>query len=216
MTTLKSFLTLILVTFIQGVNGQVISSETIKKDVTTFMTDSSSPDYWLTLKTVLELDESKLTDQQYYLLYYGQSVKPEKLYPSLMLNADRLKLIDLTNRKKFKKAIPLGESLIKINPLDISTLIYLSMSIDLSSGDKDNKYYQRMKKLITVMLKTGDGKTSKTAIKIANIEDDTAIIGFTGFQGTSKQGEQIDGKHYSVWTNRFGDKFYFEYIPIFL
>lgn len=213
---IKIFLTLFLTIFINCVNGQVISSETIKKDVTAFLTDSTSDDYWKKVKATFEADESSLTEKQFYLLYYGQGAKPEKLYPSLFLNTDRIQLLDYTSRNKFKKAIPLGESLIKINPLDIATLIYLSMSIDMSSGDKNNKYYQRMRKIITEMLKTGDGKTPATAIKIANIEDDTAMIGFTGFQGTSKHEEHIDGKEYSVWTNRFGDKFYFEYVLIFL
>jgi hypothetical protein len=90
------------------------------------------------------------------------------------------------------------------------------MSIDMNRGDKNNKYYKRMRNLIAAIMKTGDGKSAETAIKIADIEDDTAMIGFTGFQGTSKQDEQINGKHYSVWVNSFGKKFYFEYVLVFL
>jgi hypothetical protein len=86
--------------------GQIISSETIKKDVISFMTDSSSVDYYDKLKIIFETDESKLTEHQFYLLYYGQSSKPEKLYPSLLLNADRRQLNNLVSRNKFKKAIP--------------------------------------------------------------------------------------------------------------
>jgi hypothetical protein len=73
-----------------------------------------------------------------------------------------------------------------------------------------------MKNLITEILKTGDGKSPETAIKIANIEDDTELLGFIGFQGISKQREEINGKNYSVWINRFGDKCYFEYVLVFL
>jgi hypothetical protein len=204
-------------TSIQCVVGQVISSETIKEDVTAFITDTSSVDYYVSVKNIFETEESKLTERQFYLLYYGQGAKPEKkyLYPSLFLNTDRMQLEKMVSNSKFKKAISLAENLIKINPLDITTLIYLAMSIDMASGDKDNKYYKRMKNLITAMLKTGDGKSPETAIKIANIGDDSAVIGFTGFQGVSKQEEEINGKHYSVWRNRFGDKFYFEYVLLF-
>ena len=182
------------------------------------MTDSSSNDYYVKIKNTFETDENLLTEHHFYLLYYGQGVKPEKryLYPSLLFNTDRAQLRILVNNGRFKKAIPLAESLIKINPFDITTLIYLAMSIDKSTGDKDNKYYKRMRNLITAMRKTGDGRSPETAIKIANIDDDTAMIGFTGFQGISKQREEINGKNYSVWTNRFGDKFYFEYILVFL
>jgi len=180
------------------------------------MTDSLSENYYVKVKNIFETDEGKLSEHQFYLLYYGQGAKPAKLYPALFLNPDRMKLKKMVGDKKFKKAISVAEKLIAINPLDITTLIYLAMSIDMSSGDKDNKYYKRMRNLITEIQKTGDGKTPETAIKIADIEDDTELLGFIGFQGISKKQEGINGKNYSVWVDRFGNKCYFEYVLVFL
>lgn len=212
----KLLLTVILNTLLQATPAQTISSETIKKDVTAFLTDSTAEDYWVKVIHILETDESKLTEHQYYLLYYMQGAKPEKVFPSLCFNQDRLQLKSLAGKSKFKKAIPIGESLIKINPVDIVTLVYLAMSIDMNSGDKENRYYLRMKNIITAIFKTGNGKTPDTAIKIANIDDDAGLLGFTGFPDCPRQDEKINGKHYSVWTSNSGDKFYFEYVLIFL
>ena len=201
---------------IQCIIGQVVSSETIKRDITAFSTDSLSENYYVRVKNIFETDESELTEFHFYLLYYGQGVKPNKLYPSLFLNSDRMQLKRLVNNRNYRRAISLAEKLVEINPLDITTLIYLAMSIDMRTGEKENKYYRRMRNLLTEILKTGDGKSPETAIKIAEIEDDTALLGFTGFRGISKQREEINGKNYSVWVDRFGDKFYFEYVFVFL
>jgi len=213
---INTLLTIVLVFFFQCLSAQFISSEKIKEDVMKFLTDTTSSDYLVKLKSNFEKDESTLTEMQYYLLYYGQGAKPDKLYPNLGLNPERMKLDILITKKKYKKAILLGENLIKINPIDITTIIDLATSIVMMNGDKNNIYYKRMKNFVTAILETGDGKTPETAIKIADVEDDEAIIGFTGFQGISKQEKYIGKKHFSVWTNSFGDKFYFEYVLIFM
>src|SRR5688572_6664451 len=128
---LKALATILIVALGQSVNAQVISSETIKSDVKAFLTDSTSADYWLTVQSIFEANESRLVDHQYYLLYYGQSAKPEQLYPGMVLNMDRIKLRNMVETKRYRKAVHLGEKLIKVNPLDVPTLIYLSMSIDM-------------------------------------------------------------------------------------
>jgi hypothetical protein len=212
----KLFLAILLTTLFQSINAQGISSQQLKKEVKTFLTDSTSGDYVKDAVNILQTNEENLNEQQYKLLYYMQGAKPEKIFPSLTLETDRFKLQRLVNNRSFKKAISIGETLANENPVDLTTLVLLSMSIDMSGGGKENKYYKRMRNIITAILKTGDGKTPETAIKIVNINDDDQLLGFVGFNGSTKQDEQINGKYFSVWKNRSGDKFYFEYVLIFL
>lgn len=210
---------LLIVSFLvclQKSSAQGLTSDQIKKDILTFNNDSNSVDYWKKIKTVFDTNEGQMTEHQYYLLYYMQGVKPKNLYPSLFLNEKRNQLEIMTNSGRYKKAIKIGEELVKINPVDITTLVCLSMSLDKLNKDNQNIYYNRMRNIITSILKSGNGRKPETAIKITNINDDKAIIGFTGFSGTRRSEQSVGDKNYSVWENKFGDKLYFEYVLLFL
>ena len=212
----KLILFLILAVYV-SVGYSQISSDEIEDKVKAFVTDTSSNDYWKNVYEEFKESEESASSEDFLLFYYSNGVKDIKSrpFPSVYLNQNRLKMIEYSNRNKLKKVKTIGLDLIEINPFDIGTLIYLSMSIDKLENNTDNKYYKRMKSILDVIFSTGDGLTPETAIKISEIDDDEVLIGFTGFNGIKMGEKEIDGKYLSVWQNQIGDKMYFEYVFLF-
>ena len=63
--------------------------------------------------------------------------------------------------------------------------------------------------LLEAIFSTGDGKSLKTAIKIASIEDDYIIKGVLGFFGGNEIHDSEKGHAYSIWE-KGKQKLYFE------
>ena len=198
--------------------GQV-SSDDLQSEVETFVTDSSANIYWKKIYTTREKDEkADFTKEELRLFYYSQGLKNVKLtpFPSLLFDQDRIQMIQAANSNRCKKVLKIAPVILDKNPFDLTTLIYYSMCLDKINGDTENIYYSRMRKIVESILKTGDGTSTSTAIKIANIGDDGLLVGFLGFIGNPIGDQTIDGEIYSVWEDSQGNKLYFDYVFIFL
>ncbi|WP_266204748.1 DUF4919 domain-containing protein [Pontibacter kalidii] len=210
---MRAILLLFILLFSCKTFAQSVSGEQIKENVTAFLTDSTSADHWTKVKAIFEQNEEALTSRHFFLLYYAQGVKPSPTYTSLEVNAERMQLMHYVRAKRYKKAIELGENLMQENPFDLTTLVYLSMSLDKLKRNTDNKYYTRMRQIVEAILSTGDGRTPETAIKVANIGDDQVMLGLTDFK-TFKASFKLVGPHV-VWENSSGENLYFEHVMMF-
>lgn len=192
-------------------------NKSLEDNVKVFVLDSTSNNYWKNVYAKLVKSEGRINSEECMLFYYSNGVKSikSKPFPSLSLNMDRQKMFNYANSGKLKKAKELGLELIKKNPFDIGTLIYLSMAIDKLENNTSNEYYQRMKCIVDSIFGAGDGKTPETAYKISEMGDDEILIGFTGFRGKKLGTQNIQDKTFSVWENHLGEKLYFEYLFIF-
>lgn len=197
--------------------GQTTSKE-LESEIETFVTDSTSDIYWKKIYFEKEQSEQEFSKQELKLFYYAQGLKNVKLtpFPSLLLDQDRIKMVQIANSGACNKVIKIASELVEKNPFDLTTLIYYSMCLDKKRGDTDNIYYSRMRKIVESILESGDGLSPSSAIKIANIGDDHTLIGFMDFRGNQPSEKSIDGETYSIWEDFEGSKLYFQYTFIFL
>jgi hypothetical protein len=195
-----------------------ISSDDIVSEVEAFATDSSATSYWKRIYTEREKSKEDYTKEELRLFYYSQGLKNVNLtpFPSLLLDQNRMKMIQAANSNRCKKVLKIAPELIKKNPFDLATLVYYSMCLDKKDNDTQNIYYSRMRKIVESILNTGNGTSPSTAIKIANIGDDGLLVGFLGFRGNPIGDQTIDGEIYSVWEDSKGKRLYFDYVFIFL
>jgi len=214
--TMKKILIIIL--FLPIFTFGQTSSNDIKSEIETFVTDTSSNRYWKKIYAAREKNEKDFTKEELRLFYYSQGLKNVKLtpFPSLLLDQDKMKMIQAANSNRCKKVLKIAPELIEKNPFDLTTLVYYSMCLDKTTGDTENIYYSRMRKIVESIFETGDGTSPSTSIKIANMRDDGILVGFLGFRGNRVGEKTIDGEIYSVWEDSQGNKLYFDYVFIFL
>lgn len=210
--------TLIILLFLPVFTFGQSSSDDIELEIRTFVTDSSSNQYWKKIYAGREKSGDEFTKNELRLFYFSQGLKNVKLtpFPSLSLNQDMLKMIHAANTNRCKKVLKIAPTLIEKNPFDLTTLVYYSMCLDKTTADTDNIYYRRMRKIVESILESGDGISPSTAIKIANVGDDEILVGFLGFAGNKVGEPTINGEIYSVWEDLQGTKLYFDYVFIFL
>ncbi|WP_414717277.1 DUF4919 domain-containing protein [Telluribacter sp.] len=108
-----------------------------------------------------------------------------------------------------KQAVPIGINILKSSPLDLTVLLHTCTCIRNNNLPDSQNLIPRFTKLLEVIISTGNGRSTETAIKIVNIQDDYVIKGVLGFLGGQESLSVKGNKTFSVWTNG-NDKLYFE------
>ena len=214
---MKIKITIILIAFFSiSIFGQNISRNQIEQEVLEFYNDIESDHHHTKVFKRYEKSVDSLDAKDFRLLYYMNSYKPKRFYPSSFLSSQSIKMIKYANKRNFKKAKKYGLELLEKNPFDITALIYVAMSIDNLGDGKTNDYYKLMQGIIQEILKTGSGQTKESSIKISEIGDDEVIIGFTGFNGQKLKPEETGyGLGTYVWKSRNNANLFFDIVLIF-
>jgi hypothetical protein len=214
---MKKRITIVLIAFFSISSfGQNISRNLIEKEVLEFYNDIQSDYHHIKVFERYRKSVDSLDTKDFRLLYYMNSYKPKRFYPSSYLSSNSMKMIKSANKSNFKKAKKYGLEILEKNPFDITALIYVAMSLDNLGDGKDNDYYKLMQGITQEVLKTGSGKTKENSIKISEIGDDVVIIGFTGFNGQKLESEKNEyGLGTYVWKNRNNENLFFDIVLIF-
>ncbi len=126
-----------------------------------------------------KFDPTTLTDQEMKNLYYGKLFSKYK--PSY-IDIDYLEFTANFGKNNFKKAIDFGEKYLEKDPTNPEVLSLLAIAY--SKKDKDSQKYplysMQAKRLLDIILQSGDGKTKETAFLVNSIGEEYFIAAVLG------------------------------------
>lgn len=137
--------------------------------------DSNSTNYYPLLLEQFSNFDSTLTLNEYKLLYYGSTF--QKKYSPYGADSKESAFYKEYNTKNFKAAIPIGEEILKENPINVTLLFKLMVShFQLDEETKSKNYARSYYRLLDVIYNSGDGSSIKTAYVVINVSDEYQII----------------------------------------
>jgi len=203
-------LTLLLIPISYLVLGQKSSGSEFLDRMERIVNDSNSQFYYPALLNKIDARPESITKDDLFHLYYGQLVQAGHITLSYSRNPEQGEFVKLVMKNKCKKVIPLGFKILKHDPVELTVLLHTNICLR-DTGESDIYYLKnRFNLLLDAILSTGDGLTEETAIRIANIEDDSVLKGIVKFLGGQESLSTNNGKTFSIWTNDDGRKLFFE------
>ena len=204
---MKKILPLLFLLASGSIHAQTLDSLSFEESVKRTTTDKESKYYYPLL--LQKLTTNNLSDQDYFYLYYGQiyaeGYRPFKIYS----NPQMKPFYRYVTKGNCKQVVPIGTNILKSSPLDLTVLLHTCTCIRNNNLPDSQNLIPRFTKLLEAILSTGDGRSTETAIKIVNIQDDHVMKGILGFLG-GQESLSVKGKQtFSVWTNG-NDTLYFE------
>lgn len=155
--------------------SQNINSDSIKQNVQ----NESSNLFYEKLIYKFKFDPTSLSDEEVKNLYYGKKFSK---YKTSFFDTDYLDFTKNLSQGNLKKAIVFGEKYIGKDPTNPEVLAYMEYAY--SKKDKDAKnlvlYSLQAKVLINCILRSGDGKTKETAIKVNSVGEEYFIASILG------------------------------------
>lgn len=155
--------------------SQNINIDSIKQNVQ----NENSNLFYEKLIYKFKFDPSSMSDEEVKNLYYGKTFSK---YKTSFFDTDYLDFTKNIANGNMKKAIISGEKYLEKDPTNSEVLVYIKSA--LSKKDKDSKRYilysLQSKILINCILKSGDGKTKETAIKVNSVGEEYLIANILG------------------------------------
>jgi hypothetical protein len=196
--------------FINSVFPQNQDSTSFNDLIKTKVMDSSSIYYYPNLLRKIKQKPSEIKISEIYYLYYGRIFQSD--YHFISLTDDQIAFRKAIMNGNRTKAIKLGTKVILNSPMDLTTLLHLSICMkEENILDTINYVDLRYRLLLDAILSTGNGKCKESAIKVINIDDESVIKGAIGFLGGKTYLTGGNNHAYDVWEVE-GKKLYFELI----
>ena len=196
---IKLLISLLLIVSSTNCYSQTKDTVDFKVYIQKMTTDTNSNFYYSKLVQKVKNKPSEVSVDDCFFLYYGQIFQKGHNNLSFLANPERLEFDKASMKGNCKKAINLGNIILERNPFDLTVLLHVCNCIK-ENGEKDNLYLeQRFKNTLSAIFSTGDGKSMKSAIKIANMEDDYVLKGILGFLGGKEKLGFENNHSYSVW-----------------
>lgn len=120
------------------------------------------------------------------VIYYGKLFT--RGYKPYKINFDAIEFTKLFVKKKYKKAIPKGEEVIRTDPANLEILSKLSMCYKKAGLiDKSDFINSKVDLLISSILTYGSGQSKENTLKVISIGDEYAVMGMLGISGISRK-----------------------------
>ncbi|HYV92577.1 MAG TPA: DUF4919 domain-containing protein [Chitinophagales bacterium] len=155
-------------------SGQKISNVDFD-DVKSKTQDSSSSQYYpLLLERFRNLD-STLTESDYKLIYYGNTL--DSAYKPYWKSDNEKEFMKLYNQEKYQEAIPVGKKVLDENPVNLKILFKIGVSYNQLGDKQTAQRYARMYfNTLEVIYSSGDGKSIPTAYVVISVPDEYEIL----------------------------------------
>lgn len=207
------FVTLFFLTFLFIQNGH--SQNTIDlEEIKRLTKDSTSRYFYDTLVSDFMTVPHSFEMTKGLNLYFG------KLYSSYYkiynFSHDEVEFDKFLSRRNYKKAIPLGEEILKHDPVNLEILLkMLTCYIDTDEKKLTDLTRTKISVLYNAILYSGTGENKELAYKVVAIGDEYAIMGILGVQGLTRISSMNISSTTDSWKIRdqkTGDKrdLYFE------
>ncbi len=190
-----------------------------------FITRSVSKEEYKELFKRYEDNDTTLTLSDYNALYYGQADQDGFSAYKRVSSAQRKKLDDILKDKDpgkedWANALVVGKEIADDMPFDLNN-IFMCFVASKRSGqvDESNKWIYKYNNIIEVIMRSGDGMTAKTAMKVMSTGAEYAILQILDLKFTSQALVFEEEKPFdvmSVQENEYGiEKVYFDISSFF-
>jgi hypothetical protein len=139
------------------------------------ISDQSSAYYYPDLIKRFVDGDTTLTSDDYFYIYYGTAFAEN--YNPYGTSDNEEKFYEFYNERKYKKAIPFGEKVLKENPVNL-TMSFKMLVCHHVLGDSAGmkKYVLRHLNLQNVIFNSGDGNSIETAYVVLNVSDEYNLL----------------------------------------
>jgi hypothetical protein len=189
------------------------------KSIEQTIKDKNSIWYYPSLMKRFRENDTTLTLRDYRMLYYGNFFQDD--YPASPLSEDKDSLGSYIKRpltpQNIHRVIETGEKCLTSAPFDIRTINIL-ISAYIKNGDSitADKYRYKLRKIIGVILSSGDGLTEETAMHVLTVEDEYVILNVYGLDFVSQALTRQQCDYLEVKANKENIKgLYFDVTMIF-
>ena len=193
---MKYFITLLLfITTSADISSQSpLNLDKIKEAVS----DTNSDFSYSSLIKKFNIDPGALNIAQGTVIYYGklftEGYKPYKI------NFDEIEFTKLIAKKKYKRAIPKGEEIIKSDPVNLETLSKLFICYrKVGLIDSANSIKSRVDLIIAIILTYGSGESRENTLKVISVGDEYAVMRMLGITGIFRKSLTAEASILDTW-----------------
>ena len=160
--------------FSNNSNSQVISLvnfDLIKDQIM----NAQSPYFYPELVARLRKKDTSLNHIDYHHLYYG-SVFLRSYQPYGVSNLKK-KFLDTYQEKDYKKAVTVGQNVLKENPVDLEVLLKMSIShLELGNDGEKRAYAIQYFSFLDVIYRSGTGRNLNSAYVVISVDHEYFIL----------------------------------------
>lgn len=199
---MKNILVILMLGIVNIFYAQSIDKEEVKRNVT----DQHSSFYYPKLidDFINNPDQLSSDSLKSQYLYYGK-LYSEYYKKNAEIKPKYLKFVKLTNAKKYKKALDMGEVLLKNDPVNLVVLLhmitcYKNLNID---PQKLKETEIQAEILLKTIARYGDGASKEKSFKVISIEDEFALLNYLGInlQKYTRTSEKVQSDVIlDIWT----------------
>lgn len=126
-----------------------------------------------------EANDSLLTRTDYATIYYGYSFTPDYNASMFDMTDEFQNIRKLAKEGKNEQAYEAGKELLKKNPVSLELLYQMGILASNLQKDADEirGYSKRYAALVTMIARTGDGRSEATAFKVICVNDEYQLLG---------------------------------------
>lgn len=156
---------------------------------------------------------------EFEYLYYSKYRKNNFSYYDLSAGEQTFR--EKYNSKRYKESSELGIKLLQLDPTDLKTLLYTSISLaKIGSIDSSAILRNRLEMLIAIIKKYGDGRTKEKAFLTVTISDEHAILELTGSMFYNRKTEIANYFIFDSWDlysveKKLSYKLYFRFNSLY-
>lgn len=128
--------------------------------------------------------DTTLNEKELAIVYYGAVF--QKNYNPYGEHKKAKEFYEFYNEKNYKKALPIGEKILKDNPVDFKLIFKLLVCASVLKDDaKTQKFRFYYSSILNTILYSGDGQSAKTSFVVIKVDDEYTLMGqlnvkFTG------------------------------------
>ncbi len=162
--------------------------------------DAVHPYYTPTLFAKFNKDWSSLGMDEYFMLYFGQSVTPG--YSPYGIGGEAVgTLKTLYKEGKYEEVIASGKKAFEQNPLDFDVNWYVGLShFKLKQYTEYEKHMGIYRSLLLSIMSTGDGTAPATAYIVIKVSDEYELLSFMGYKSKGQALLQEQGHSFDKIT----------------
>jgi tetratricopeptide (TPR) repeat protein len=166
-----------------------------------YASDRKNHYYYKTLTDKFFDDFRSLELDEYFMLYYGQTLSDR--YAPYSINDRNItdSIHSLLSREQYDEAAELGAEWLEKNLSDIS-IYYRTGLAYLNAGNytKAEEYLHKYQGFITSLLATGDGTSPESAYIVISTSDEYTLMEYLGFRVSGQLLTEQKGHYFDVLT----------------
>lgn len=174
----------------------IFDLEKIKKE--TLDTTASSTFTYNSLVEVFNNNPSLLDISKGTIIYYGKLFREG--YKPYKFDFKEIELSKLISKKKYKRAIVVGEEIIRRDPSNLKILKELFVCYKkVGFNDKANITEIKLGLLVSSILAQGSGQLKENTLKIISVGDEYTMMRVLGISGISRNSVMTGQSTFDTW-----------------